>query len=234
MTGVWLCAMLLDDRLFRDMTPAAWDAVVRCKADGLRALSAAAAGPALRDFVFFSSLVASRGNAGQSNYAWANRAAEREVEARRRRGLPGLAVQWGPVDGVGYFRDLTVSKRANLGLDDLVLQPVDASLDALHQLLFSAEPVVACVQKQRRDAAAAEAAAPGPHTTLEAVLQRVARVLGEDSARLDAARPLGQLGLDSLSRVELQNWLRSGGAGLTLTPEHSALDVHRALGGAAK
>lgn len=42
--------------------------------------------------------------AGQANYAYANAVAEEVAAARKRDGLPGLhvAIQWGPVDDVGF------------------------------------------------------------------------------------------------------------------------------------
>jgi fatty acid synthase len=236
--GIWHSAMVLNSRLFENMTTDAWDGTVDVKVNGIRALSAASVtlAPELREFVFFSSLVASHGNRGQANYAWANRAGERVVEERRKSGLPGLAIRWGAIDSVGHFKDLPVEKRSTLktrklGLD---LQPVDESLDALHQLLFSEEPVVACfkeVRNVRIHEGGHATAPPSAKTTLEGVVARLARILGETPALMNVTRPLGQLGLDSLSRVEIQNWLRSGGYSFAITPEHSITDIHTALGG---
>lgn len=41
---------------------------------------------------------------GQANYAYANAVAEEVAASRKRDGLPGLhvAIQWGPVDDVGF------------------------------------------------------------------------------------------------------------------------------------
>jgi aryl carrier-like protein len=60
------------------------------------------------------------------------------------------------------------------------------------------------------DAVRAAAAADRPKL-IEALLRdKVARVLGTDPGRLDADRPLLQLGLDSLMAVELRNWIEGG------------------------
>lgn len=49
----------------------------------------------------FSSVSCGRGNAGQSNYGFANSAMERVCEQRRHDDLPGLAIQWGAIGDVG-------------------------------------------------------------------------------------------------------------------------------------
>jgi len=61
--------------------------------------------PHLRHFVVFSSLSCGRGNAGQTNYGMNNCIMERICEARVRDGLPGLAVQWGPMGDVGLLAE---------------------------------------------------------------------------------------------------------------------------------
>lgn len=53
--------------------------------------------PELEYFVAFSSVSCGRGNAGQTNYGFANSVMERLVERRQADGLPGLAVQWGAI-----------------------------------------------------------------------------------------------------------------------------------------
>lgn len=57
-------------------------------------------------FVTFSSLSCGRGNAGQSNYAFANSVMERICEARRESGLPGLAIQWGVIGDAGVAMEI--------------------------------------------------------------------------------------------------------------------------------
>ena len=59
--------------------------------------------PHLRHFVVFSSVVSGYGNAGQTNYGMNSSIMEHICEARIRDGLPGLAVQWGPVGDVGIM-----------------------------------------------------------------------------------------------------------------------------------
>ncbi|CAM6002738.1 unnamed protein product [Sphagnum balticum] len=54
-------------------------------------------------FVVFSSVTAGRGNAGQTNYGWANSAMERVVEQRRHDGYAGVAVEWGAIGDAGLI-----------------------------------------------------------------------------------------------------------------------------------
>ncbi len=64
-------------------------------------------------------------HAGQSNYAWANMVCEMLCDCRRRAGLPGLAVSWGAVAGVGYVEEI-LKARAVLHCPDL--QPAARTL----------------------------------------------------------------------------------------------------------
>ncbi|CAF5042184.1 unnamed protein product, partial [Rotaria magnacalcarata] len=52
-----------------------------------------------------------RGNAGQTNYGYANSTMERICEQRQKDGLPGLAIQWGAIGDVGMVIE-------NLGSND--------------------------------------------------------------------------------------------------------------------
>lgn len=62
--------------------------------------------PHLKHFVVFSSIVCGYGNAGQSNYGFANSVMERICEIRRNEGLPGLAIEWAGVADVGYLENI--------------------------------------------------------------------------------------------------------------------------------
>lgn len=57
--------------------------------------------PVLDHFVVFSSVIANHGISGQSIYAMFNFAIERLCEKRCREKLPGLAIQWGPINATG-------------------------------------------------------------------------------------------------------------------------------------
>jgi fatty acid synthase len=94
---------VLHDRLLENQTEADFIASAGPKALATRHLDMLSRHmcPCLRQFVVFSSVVSGHGNAGQTNYGMNNSIMERICEARIRDGLPGLAVQWGPVGDVG-------------------------------------------------------------------------------------------------------------------------------------
>ncbi|CAG2117531.1 unnamed protein product, partial [Medioppia subpectinata] len=64
-------------------------------------------------FVVFSSVTCGVGNAGQSNYAFGNSMCERICEERRRDGLHGLAIQYGPIGDVGIRAERAVQSGGN-------------------------------------------------------------------------------------------------------------------------
>lgn len=88
----------------------------------------------------FSSVSCGRGNAGQSNYAYANSAMERVCEKRRHDGLPGLAVQWGAIGDVGVVLE-------TMGDNDTVIggtlpQRILSCLNVLDLFLCQRQPVM--------------------------------------------------------------------------------------------
>ncbi|KAF7494447.1 Fatty acid synthase [Sarcoptes scabiei] len=73
------------------------------------------------------------GNPGQSNYGYANSVMERICDRRRRDGLHGFAIQWGPIGDVGYIID---NIRGNeIIVCGAVPQRIPSCLNALDRLL---------------------------------------------------------------------------------------------------
>lgn len=96
--------------------------------------------PDLSYFVAFSSVSCGCGNAGQSNYGFANSAMERVCEKRRYDGLPGLAVQWGAIGDVGVVLE-------TMGGNDTVIggtlpQRIASCLEVLDFFLCQKQPVM--------------------------------------------------------------------------------------------
>ena len=86
-----------------------------------------------------SSMACFGGNAQQSHYGFANSVMERVCERRRRDGLHGLAIQWGPVGDVGYVCD-TMGNESEI--NGYVPQRIHSCLEVLDQLLQSEESVI--------------------------------------------------------------------------------------------
>ena len=89
-------------------------------------------------FVVFSSVACGKGNAGQSNYAFGNSLCERICEQRRKDGLHGLAIQYGPVGDVGVFE----GSDQMLSMSTIQKQRINSCCDVLDKLLSIKQPVV--------------------------------------------------------------------------------------------
>jgi len=101
-TAVIHGAGVLADKLIADKTDRQFDTVFGTKVLGLDALLAATADDPLVLLCLFSSVAASAGNAGQSDYAMANEVLNTVAVAEAARRGPGCVVKsigWGPWDG---------------------------------------------------------------------------------------------------------------------------------------
>ena len=104
--GVIHAAMMLRDRMIKDLDASQLQLVLRNKLGVGLALDNVLRqrGEQPRHVIFFSSIVAQIANIGQVAYAMANAAIEAVIEQRRRDGLPGLAIGWGPVLDAGHLK----------------------------------------------------------------------------------------------------------------------------------
>jgi acyl transferase domain-containing protein/SAM-dependent methyltransferase/nucleoside-diphosphate-sugar epimerase/acyl carrier protein len=205
--GIFHLAGALHDatagRLDRERLATAFPA----KLAGAEALDRIASAHPIEHFVMFGSLAALHGSAGQANYAAANAALAAIAQRRRARGEPALLVHWGAWQGDGMAQGGV--GRAGLS-PDTALAALDSALSAgLAEVAISAaaaagappprlalqEKLAAAIGSAKRDALA------------DAVAEAISRILGLGDMPLDSARPLAELGLDSLMAVELRNTL---------------------------
>jgi len=109
--GIFHLAMVLRDSLFVNQTPSTFREVCKPKYHGAMFLDNLTRkkdiARYLHWFVAFSSVFSGHGNAGQSNYSFANSGMERICEKRVEDGLPGLAIQWGSIGDVGLIQVCT-------------------------------------------------------------------------------------------------------------------------------
>lgn len=142
--GVVHAAGVLDDATIANLTASQLERVLAPKIDGARHLDAATAGDTLDLFVMFSSAAALVGNAGQAAYAAGNAFLDALAVARRRRGRPGLSVQWGPFTEIGLAahhadRGARLAERGMGGIT------AAEAWDSLARFLHDDEPVVGYV-----------------------------------------------------------------------------------------
>ncbi|XP_077491843.1 fatty acid synthase-like [Amblyomma americanum] len=197
--GIFNLGLVLCDALLESQSPEAFEAVCRVKVDGTRHLDELSRKlcPELDHFVAFSSLASGHGNIGQTGYGYANAAIERICERRVADGLPGLAIQWGAIGDVGAFHE---SMGADASVGGSAPQRIGSCLSALDRFLNQRCPVVSSFVKADTSKRADDTKANSRD-----LVQTVAHLFGvEDASSLDPNMSLGDLGMDSLVGVEVQ------------------------------
>lgn len=96
-------AMVLEDKVFSQMTAETLHRVLRPKTVGSANLDRVFDDADMDFFIMTSSFAAIGGHAGQSNYAAANMFMNGLAASRRRRGLPGSALNIGVIYGLGFL-----------------------------------------------------------------------------------------------------------------------------------
>ncbi|MFF3729192.1 SDR family NAD(P)-dependent oxidoreductase [Streptomyces sp. NPDC002476] len=237
LTGVVHSAGVLDDGVVTGLTTDRLRRVLHPKADAALALHELTRGHDLAVFALFSSVAGTFGSAGQANYAAANCVLDALARHRRRLGLPGTSIAWGPWrqnDGMmAHLGDADRQRMARTGFGPL---GPEEGLDLFDAAVAGDEPVVVAARlapyalrggptanRIRTPGAGTgdgggdrigrtPAAAP-PGERSEALLTKVrtlaARVLGhqEVASEIDEDTLLADLGLDSLAAVDLRNEL---------------------------
>ncbi|OQS12812.1 hypothetical protein B0T36_22885 [Nocardia donostiensis] len=269
LVGVVHAAGVLDDGVLTAQEPQRMDTVLAGKADAawyLHELTVKRE-PAL--FVLFSSAAGVFGSAGQANYAAANAFLDGLAAYRRAAGLTATSIAWGPwavsegmagrLDGKGDGAAARLARGGSVALT------ADHGLRLFDAAVAQSRPCVTALGPARRGPTEGFPL-PLSHTldipdagsgawrqqlaglddaqrrrelgTLVAAL--VASVLGyADGASVGPTRTFRELGVDSLTAVEIRNRLRAA-TGLTLpatlvfdhpTPAALAEHIHRRIGG---
>ncbi|XP_066056968.1 fatty acid synthase [Chamaea fasciata] len=200
--GIFNLAVVLRDGMIENQTPELFGEVNKPKYSGTLHLDWVTRKkcPDLDYFVAFSSVSCGRGNAGQSNYGFANSTMERICEQRRHDGLPGLAIQWGAIGDVGILMKTMGNKDIVVG--GTIPQQMSSCLEVLDVFLNQPHPVMSSFVLAEKVSAKAEGG--GQRDLVEAV----AHILGvRDVSSLNAESSLADLGLDSLMGVEVRQTL---------------------------
>ena len=140
--GLFHLSLVLNDCLLENQTIDKFNETVDSKTKAFENLDQILreSEPNLDYFVVFSSVSCGKGNGGQSNYGYANAVCERICEKRRKDGLHGLAIQWGPIGDVGVIADTEMS-----ALSGIKKQRINSCLEILDKFLQSQHSVVSCV-----------------------------------------------------------------------------------------
>ncbi|NXR52975.1 FAS synthase, partial [Hippolais icterina] len=200
--GIFNLAVVLRDGMIENQTPELFSEVNKPKYSGTLHLDWVTRKkcPDLDYFVVFSSVSCGRGNAGQSNYGFANSTMERICEQRRHDGLPGLAIQWGAIGDVGILMKTMGNKDIVVG--GTIPQQMSSCLEVLDIFLNQPHPVMSSFVLAEKVTAKADG---GSQRDL---VEAVAHILGvRDVSSLNAESSLADLGLDSLMGVEVRQTL---------------------------
>ncbi|XP_054249700.1 fatty acid synthase [Indicator indicator] len=200
--GIFNLAVVLRDGMIENQTPELFSEVNKPKYSGTLHLDWVTRKkcPDLDYFVVFSSVSCGRGNAGQSNYGFANSTMERICEQRQHDGLPGLAIQWGAIGDVGILLKTMGNKEIVVG--GTIPQQISSCLEVLDTFLNQPHPVMSSFVLAEKVSVKSEG---GSQRDL---VEAVAHILGvRDVGSLNADSSLADLGLDSLMGVEVRQTL---------------------------
>ncbi|MEV7554343.1 type I polyketide synthase [Amycolatopsis sp. NPDC089917] len=231
LTAVVHSAAVVADSAFTAQTPAGFDTVFRPKADAARVLHEATRHLPLSAFVLFSSLAGIFGNAGQANYAAANRVLDALAVRRRAEGLPATSIAWGLWDlEAGLGAQIPDAARHRIETSGVVALTPEQGMALFDAALGHAEPVLIAARLDPTAAGlppiadglgrpAPRPAPPAPdrhwpddpsEQELRDLLRvELAEVLGhQDPGTIPEDKPFTDLGLDSLAVIDLRTRLR--------------------------
>ncbi|GFR20273.1 fatty acid synthase [Trichonephila clavata] len=199
--GIFNLALILRDAFMENQTVRNFEEVCAPKVTSTVNLDALSRDlcPHLQWFLCFSSVSSGRGNAGQTNYGYANSVMERICEQRTLQGLPSLAIQWGPIGDVGVLQDTVGS---DVVLRGTTSQSIRSCLSVLDKFLQQKHPVVlSCIPYIQEEISSSR-------TSKLSILSAVGKIFGiSNIASMNKELSLVELGMDSLMEVELRHLL---------------------------
>jgi myxalamid-type polyketide synthase MxaB len=133
--GIIHAAGVLDDGILRKLTWERFSQVMASKVLGAWNLHELTQDLPLDFFVCFSSIASLLGSPGQGSYAAANAFMDGLIHHRRRLGLPGLSINWGPWAEAGMAASLDNRNQRRFALNGITLISPEQGLQALEALL---------------------------------------------------------------------------------------------------
>lgn len=232
--GVVHCSAVLDDGIFINQSWERFERVLRPKVSGAWNLHTLTRNADLDFFVLFSSASSVFGNPGQANYAAGNAFLDALARARRARGLTALSVNWGIWSGAGGVAEKqldrtidatgvgTIAPDAGLdALEQLLLQSApQVAMIPIHwpEFLERTGAWTFLDEFRRASPPKVEATPPFVETLMKTpagdrrsllrthIRSQVDQVLRTNtSASFSARQGFFEMGMDSLTAVELKN-----------------------------
>ncbi len=222
--AIFHAAGMLEDATLQNLTWKHFESVMSAKVEGAWNLHWLTQAKALDHFVLFSSAASLIGARGQANYAAANAFLDALAHYRQANGSPSLSVNWGAWAGEGMAAQLqldagmtAIAPAQGLEILGYLLQqpqpqvgvlPIDWRKWQSPDLPFFAEfhqaesPSQSFLQQLRATPATAQFG-----LLLDHLSQQISKILGVSTA-LDPQQGLSELGMDSLTAVELRNLLQ--------------------------
>ena len=223
--GIFHLAGQIDDGVLQTATWDSFERVMSAKVEGTWHLHKLAEDLDLDHFVLFSSAASLVGSTGQTNYAAANGFLDAIAHYRHQQGRPALSINWGPWAGSGLAADKTVvQKLMKTGVSTI---EADAGFTILGYLMRTYSKAQAGVlpgdlkiwqrtvsraetQQNTRFKQLIQSSKDGSRLVERHLLQQISIVLGiNPSAIKDLSSSFSDLGMDSLTAVELRNRLQT-------------------------
>ena len=127
----------VDDRLLADHSAESFEQGLRTKVEGARLLAELTARDELAATIYYSSIAALLGSAGQASYAAANGYLDGMAEERSGRGLRTLSVNWGAWADGGMVAGLSAAATARMARQGVKPMAPAAALEALGEAIFA-------------------------------------------------------------------------------------------------
>ncbi len=236
--GLIHAAMVLDDAPLAELSTDRLRAVLAPKLQASAILDELTRSLDLEFFLVYSSVAALVGNSLQAPYVGANIAMEALVRSRRAAGLPGQAIQLGPVVDAGFVeRTKLADQLARIGLGGLqVAQVIQATIEVLADphigvVCVSNTPwpelslnrpslraprtahLIDEVRSRSRTDVIDDLSSLSPEQARSHVdgilLDLLAKVMNSTPEQIDTTRKLDQLGVESLMASEFAALIRS-------------------------
>ena len=233
--GIIHCAGVTSDRALQHQDTESLSKVLAPKVQGAWNLHHLSQKYDIESFILFSSASSLIGAAGQANYCAANAFLDTLAQARRTQGLPAISINWGAWQNTGIANLQIEHSLKTKGIDVI---PSDEAIEILEQIIINNPVQIGVIPINWQQWELHNKVTPFysdlisldiPEATnnllqqltktnaeqrlsiaIQQLIKEVANILGiKDTDEIDIDAGFSELGLDSLSSVELKNKIKS-------------------------